>query len=101
MLSSLNLTGPTVETYKEYAAKRFEKLNRYLPKFDGTHAVRISVKKERHIFVVQVEIAVPKVLVVKVRAEDLRRAIDEAYAVIKSSLLKYREKVHQRRNPVT
>ncbi|MBL8015039.1 MAG: HPF/RaiA family ribosome-associated protein [Candidatus Doudnabacteria bacterium] len=101
LFSYPHLAAPTVETIREYATKRFSKLQRYLPKFDGEHAVRISVRKERNQFYVQVEITVPKALVVKVNDFDLRKAIDMAYQVIKNMALKYRERVHERTNPST
>lgn len=96
-----HLTAPTVETVREYATKRFEKLNKFLPKFSGEHAVRITVYKERKTFVVHVEVAVPKALNIKVSDFDLRKAIDMAYKLIKEALVKYRDKMHEFRNPVT
>lgn len=101
LFNASDLTAPTAETLREYASRRFTKLAKYLPRVEFDRAVRISVQKERHTFLVQVEVAVPKVLVVKARNVDLRKAIDMAYQMLKEMLLRYREKVHQRYNPTT
>ncbi len=86
------LTDPTFDTLKEYGTLRFEKLSKYLPKFDGEHTVRVSVKKERYLFVVTVEVVVPNRLIVKTRNNDLRHALDEAFNVMKVAILKDKEK---------
>lgn len=101
LFSYPHLSAPTVETIRDYAARRFEKLARYLPQFNSEHVIKISVYKENKRFYVQVEVAAPKVLVIKVDDFDLRKAIDLAYQVIKTNLLKYRERVHESRNPRT
>lgn len=92
LFSAPSLTAPTFETLQEYGSKRFEKLARFLPKFEGEPSVRISVQKEGYLFVVRVEVAIPKVIVVTMKNADLRKAIDYAYATLKKTVVRRVEK---------
>lgn len=92
LFTSPNLTEPTADTLREYASQRFIKLQRYLPKFEGEYHIRISVTKERHLFVLSVELSVPKPLIVKVADKDLRVAVDKAYSVLKTTVVRNKNK---------
>lgn len=86
LLSATGLTAPTTETFRDYARGKFTKLDRLLQHFMNTR-VRVSVSKERHLFILTVELVVTKrPVVVKVKDADLRRAIDMAYGVIRQAL---------------
>lgn len=92
-----NLTAPTVETLREYAQMRFEKLARFLPNFKGEHIVRISVQKERHFYVVIVEVKIPQSLVIRTKDLDLRKALDDAYQTIKNQVVNKKQKRFRRK----
>jgi len=93
LFNSTTLTRPTAETLREYGTRRFEQLNRYLPKWNKEFSVRITVHKERHLFVVCVELTLPTRLVIKARHEDLRAAIDNAYSMLRNMLLRRKDRL--------
>lgn len=94
LFTSPSLTKPTVETFQEYAQKKFSKLSRFLPNFREDYFVRVSVQRERHMFVITLQFSVPERLIIKTRSSDLRKAIDQAYAIAKNSLTR-RPKEHK------
>lgn len=88
LFSVTGLTAPTAETAREYGREKLYRLQRMLSRFNQSR-IRVSVTKERYYFVVSVElITVRKPLIVKVKNEDLRKAIDEAVGIMKSLLSK-------------
>lgn len=96
LLSSTNLTAPTAETFEEYAKRRFDKLVRFLPNFSGEHQVKISIRRNRYIFEVVVELSTPGKLVVTSKDKDMRKAIDDAYATAKNNVIKRRRRLRER-----
>ncbi|MCA9379299.1 HPF/RaiA family ribosome-associated protein [Candidatus Dojkabacteria bacterium] len=96
LFSAPSLTAPTFETLREYGSKRFEKLARVLPQFNGEPLIKVSVQKEGRLFVVHVEVAIPKVIVVTMKDADLRKAIDYAYATLKKTVVRQVEKARGR-----
>lgn len=95
LLTSPNLTAPTVETVQEYATRRFNKLVRFLPKFDD-QTIRISVRRNRYQFEVVVELNIPAKLVITTKDNDLRKAIDDAYATARRRVVKKRDRVRRK-----
>ncbi len=93
LFNSTTLTQPTAETLREYGTRKFEKLKKYLPKWNKEFAVRITVHKERYMFVVSVELTLPKHMVIKTRHEDLRAAIDAAYETLRNNILRQKDKL--------
>lgn len=96
LFTAPSLTPPTFETLQEYGSKRFEKLARFLPKFNAEPSIKISVQKEGYLFVVHVEVAIPKVIIVTIKDADLRKAIDYAYATLKKTVVRQVEKARGR-----
>lgn len=88
LFTSPSLTAPTIETLHEYGTRRFTKLSRYLPTFEGEYSMRVSVRRERYLFVITLEIGIPRKVIVKTSDEDLRKAIDEAYDIMRRTLLR-------------
>lgn len=97
LLTSPNLTAPTVETLRDYASMRFDKLIRFLPTFPGEHLVKISVRRNNYLFEVVVELQIPGKLVVTTKNKDMRKAIDDAYATAKNTVVRKRRRLAQRR----
>lgn len=92
LLTTPHLTPPTVESLREYATTRFTQLTKLLPTLKRELEVRISVHKERHLFVVLVEMEGLGHMVVKIKSDDLRKAIDDAYIKLRQQLMKYKRK---------
>lgn len=95
LFTSPSLTAPTTETLHEYGTRRFNKLSRYLPSFDGEYSMRVTVRRERHLFLVTLDIGIPRKIVVKTRDEDLRKAIDEAYDIMRRTIIRKLSKSYE------
>ncbi len=96
LLTSPDLTAPTMETLREYADRRFVKLTRFLPAFGGEHMVKVSVRRTRYLFEVVVEIEMPGKLIIHTKDKDMRKAIDDAYESAKKTIVRRRQKQRKR-----
>ena len=86
------LTAPTLESLQKYAEKRLSKLNRILPKLSSDKAIRISVQRQKHMFVLSIELAHNKPIYIQVEDPNLYKAIDNAVDVLRRTLRKDKEK---------
>lgn len=85
------LTQPTQESLRSYSRMRFSKLTRLIPDINSM-SVHIRVERQRHNFVLTVEIPLKKPIFIEVSHSNLYAAIDQAYDVVKRSIRKTKEK---------
>lgn len=101
LFAGSNLSAPTFEDFKSYAALRFKKVERLLSKYDSNNrTIRISIDKEGGIYHLVVELDIPNIVVVQAKDRDFRRALDVASKQLKIRLRKDKEKATERRKHI-
>jgi ribosome-associated translation inhibitor RaiA len=97
LLNAFNVSAPALETIEFYSLKRFQKLNKVIPKAGAESKpllkVDASYNRRKKVFTVKIILSVQKQqFVFEIYDRDVRRAIDVAASAIRQQILKKKGK---------